>query len=567
MEQSARSTSSHIVVTKTVDHHVILDVTDETAIDNNNNNINTETPTTPRPRKPPLPSNEQPRSSSYDQRERSFDSNQLAADTENPASPTTRKSRLEDQKIEVVEKTFASAAIDVFKLYIPIFLATILTFGVNRTVCMLVVGQYLSVHDIAIFGIGFTFYTVVGVSVPVGLGCGVDLLVGQASGRKRLDEAGQWAQTAIVVTSLATIPAIFIFLFLAGPFLSIFFEDQFATDLGSFLRFCVPYIITQTWALVLSRSLQAQKRADLPTFAAVAGAVVCVITTFKFIPTYGVNAAPVCLTFAMTTQIVIFIAYALYDGETCLTKVETWSPFAFEYWKKVASTERMKEYVRTGALAMVSIVSEWWAIDLTSAFSGALPEAHIAAFGVTWIIVTLFFTITLSMSIVSSAFISNSLSANLPKHAEYYSRVTQTCNAFMLILVSLFLTAYGEVWFGLFTGGDAEVMKVISTSLSAVIIFINLEGWHISLQGIYRGCSTVWLAFTAKVVAFSLWVLGLPGSYIVGIAITSSPFYGIQGLYLGFCGGFLVEIFLLVKGWLVDLNWSELAIEASQQGK
>jgi Na+-driven multidrug efflux pump len=501
------------------------------------------------------------------QEEQFHHEDQLAADTDSPATPNTRLDRIAKQKEEVVEIPFTNAVLDVFKLYVPIFFATILTFGINRTVCMLIVGQYLSVHEIAVFGIGFTFYTIVGISVPIGFGCGVDLLVGQANGRGRLDEGGQWIQTALVVTSIAMIPSIFIFLFLAGPFLGLFFEEAFTADLASFLRLCVPYVITQTWNLVLSRGLQAQKRADIPTLAAIGGCIFCVLTTWKFIPQYGVNAAPVCLTGAMITQFVITWIYAVYDGETALTKVEAWSPLNFSYWKKVASWERIKSYVSIGAKAALSIVSEWLAVDLVSAFSGALSEVEIAAFGITWIIVTLFFTICLSMSVVTSAFVSNALGANLPKHAEYFSRVCQTCTAFLLILASLFLTAYGQWWFSLFTGGDAATMAVITSSLSAIIIFINLEGIHISIQGLFRGCSTEWLGFTAKVVAFSLWLVGLPGSYLFGVATRSSPFYGIQGLYLGFCSGFLIEIIVLVHSWLFRVSWSELAIEASSSTK
>lgn len=442
---------------------------------------------------------------------------------------------------------------------------------------MMIVGQYLSVHDIAIFGIGFSFYAVVGVSIPIGFGCGVDLLCSQATGKGRLDLAGEWMQTALVVTMFICIPSMVVFLFFSGAFLGLFFEEVLARDLGTFMMYCTPYVLLQAWNLTLSRALQAQQRADVPTFASFCSAVVCVVVAIKAIPAYGVNSAPLCLTLAMVVQLVVTFIYAFIDGETIVTRVETWNPLNISYWKKVASLERMMAYSRIGFFAMLSIVSEWWAIEALSLLSSLLAEKQIAALGVCWILITLFFNVPLSASVASSSFVGNNLGANKPLHAEYYSCVVQTVNAVLLLCNSLFLAAFGHWWFALFTS-DVETLQVIYQSINALILFHNLEGWHISIQGIMRGCAKEWLNYTAKVVGISLWLISIPASYFYAInppsfIIMSSvdddeenrrSDSGVSRLFLGFCVGFVFELAALIYAWRCKIPWSDLALEASK---
>ena len=87
---------------------------------------------------------------------------------------------------------------------------------------------------------------------------------------------------------------------------------------------------------------------------------------------------------------------------------------------------------------------------------------------------------------------------------------------------------------------------------------VNLRGPDV-LQGAFRGVGRQ--RQSAQVVLVSLWLIGVPCSYVYALRLG----WGLPGVLLGSITGFAVEIPLLLGDMMCRWDWRELALQASTE--
>jgi MATE family multidrug resistance protein len=463
--------------------------------------------------------------------------------------------------------SFREAVSVVLRFGLGVVANSLLSFGVNRTYGMALVGRTYTPRDISVAGVGITIYSVAGVSVAIGFSCGVDTLCSQANGRNpKSNEAGNWLKLAAVLTLLLLLPTIILFAFFAEPLLGFLFAADMAADIASFLRYSIPLMIMQSTSILLGRGFQATRRSDVPLYTSTSASVVFCIVALATIPFRGIHWYPLSLAIANAWSIVSIFFYSHVIDDTSkhenLIVKTNWKFWTAEFWNDGAITlPRAREYSRIGFASAMAIASEWIAIETLVLIGSQLPAHELAGLQLAWITISLFFTAPLSFSVASSAFAGNHLGANEPRHAEYLATICQVCNIGATLLISGLLAAFALQWHSLFTL-DPDVLTVLMKSTAAVIIFFNFHAQHIAIQGIFRGVG--WQSYCAVAVGVSLWLVGVPCCYLVGLkrwAFADSD--GPTRILLGFCAGFALEIAILLYG-LRLLPWRELALEASK---
>lgn len=487
------------------------------------------------------------------------------------APASTPSSPIRRQCDEPPLPPFGTACIDALRLGVTIIFNSLLSFGINRTVGMSLVGLNHTPRDIAVAGIGITLYNVAGVSIPIGFSCAVDTLCSQAHGRNPTSaEAGNWLKIGLFLTILMAIPAVCFFLFFAEPLLMLMFDPEMSKDVTKFLLYCIPFVFLQSMNICLGRGLQATKRADIPTLGAICGTTVfCIIAPFMI--QASVYYYPVALAIAnVVPMMAIFFYCHLCDGEesNLIARVESWNPLSASFRAPI-TLDACKHFSALGFQSAIAISSEWIAVECVVLFGSQLDTtADIAALQIAWIVIAILFCIPLSMSVTSSAFVGNALGRNEPKAAEFFAETCQVVNIGITLATSVVIILLSSYW-NTFFSRDDTVLSTLGASTMAIMVFHNGQSNHISIQGIFRGCA--WQDFCAKVVGVSLYGIGLPCTYFFGVRNYFYTWFGwelngVSRLLLGFSIGYFCEVAALVYGMTL-LPWSKMATEASAERK
>jgi Na+-driven multidrug efflux pump len=499
-----------------------------------------------------------------------------------PASPA----RIVEPPVTI---TYVAAALKVLRLAVPIIANSLLSFGINRTVGMAIVGSNFDARSISVAGLGITVYTEIGLSLPLGFGCGVDTLCSQAHGRDPLSpEAGRWLKTGICLTLLLNIPAALLFLFFAEPLLRLLFEASLAADIALFLRCCVPLMLAQSTNVCVGRGFQATKRADIPTIAAAIGTLTYLCTAPWVVPAMGINFYPMCLAFVNVLSICVIFVYALYiddfapddpdaanspgtpqcrQRDNLIARVDCWNPLLPAFWSDL-SVEGAKTFARAGFATALAIVSEWVGVEVMVLFASGFPLQELAALQVAWIVIAIFYGVPWAISSACAAFVGNELGKNWPKHAEFYAEVVQVVTMLIVLVMSALMAGLSTTYNTFFTR-DPAVLRILAAANPAMIFYYNIQNFNLSLVGVYRGSGRQRDA--SIVVCCSLWFIGLPCAYFSGVknfpeSLLGIELDGISRLFLAFGVGYAVEVAVLLHG-LTLLPWKQLAFDASAQKK
>jgi MATE family multidrug resistance protein len=223
---------------------------------------------------------------------------------------------------------------------------------------------------------------------------------------------------------------------------------------------------------------------------------------------------------------------------------------------EVYSRERIIEFFRIGIPSVISTCSEWWVFELLNVIAAGISTLAVDSLNIMFGVSLWVFAMSYGWSAATGALVGNELGAGRGIVAGTYARIG---------LVSTFITAtfFAVVvlilspWILQLYTSDADALTALHKMLLPLFFFCVCDGGRYTLQSICRGAGRQVVA--ARVVLFSLWAIGLPGSYILGARAGG----GAVGLFVGFTLGFAFEV-----PWLThEMNtwsWTLLAEEAAK---
>ena len=424
-----------------------------------------------------------------------------------------------------------------FSLAAPVVLAELgwMTMGMVDT---LMVGR-LSPEAIGAVGIGSSVFLAVGV-FAMGLLLGLDTLVSQAYGARRLEECHRWLVHGVALSIVLTVPIMGILHLVIASL------DRWGMD-AEVLRLTRPYMDVITWSVLplllyasFRRYLQGMGSVRPAMVALVLANVVNVLVNWMLIfgrfgaPAMGVAGAGWATVGSRTMMAAVLLAVIVY-------RERGREPGLFSTAVRVEAAW-MRRLLGLGLPAALQVTLEVGVFAAATALAGRLAPASLAAHQIALNIAGFTFMVPLGISSAGAVRVGHAIGR---RDAQGAARAGWTAllfgAVFMLSAAAVFLTV-PRALIGAFTANTA-VMEFGVALLAVAAVFQLFDGLQGVATGILRG-----LGDTRTPMLWNLgahWLLGLPIAYLLAFHAG----YGVIGLWWGLSLGLIICGVGLVAVW------------------
>jgi MATE family multidrug resistance protein len=408
-------------------------------------------------------------------------------------------------------------------------------------------------------GMGFMFCNVMGYSLIIGSGAGVQPLVSQAFGANNLVRCGDLLQRqfAIHAVMLVFIAAVWLN---AEPILLLLRQPSGIAALAA--QF-IMWRIAALPALALTEDLRcfliAQRVPRLPMLASVASNVANIAGFAVLIPRLGFIGAPLAYTLANILQASVLLVCV----RGALPNADAWPRWslhaAFSGW-----TELLKLALPGGFL----MLCEWWAWETNLFFAGLLCVDAVSGcvqldvYPIVANTMVFGFMPNFGFSQAAGAMIGNALGANQPMKARHISHLALLIAAIIGGTIGFVLFLFRHSWGQLFSQ-DSEILALTADTIPPVALYIFLDNLGPgALLNILRGANIV--AIPATIAFVSFYAIGIP----TGLWLTfklSDDTWGIVGLWTGLAVGMTVMVCSLLVFLFTCVDWHRAAEDAQSK--
>jgi MATE family multidrug resistance protein len=433
--------------------------------------------------------------------------------------------------------------------FIPAAGTTLLLIA-NQTITMMFVGQELGVDVLSHYTVGQSLFNIVGISLAQGMATALDTLCSQSYGRHATGpQLGEILQRGIFVCMLVCLPIICFFL-TCDPLLVWLFGEEDGLGVAQFLHWAPLYLVFMTLYTCLQKALQAQNLPEIPLIAAFVS--VCVCPIFNSYLTYqGLHGAVICMTLCCAVVFLVMLFISLIHPRVIIFQA-TWPS------RHILDRDGLRRFWYVGVASLFSVCSEWWAFEVVVALATRLGTTEVGAYNVAFNICMIFFAMSNGMSIALGVLTGNCLGNKKPARAKAYVRMGFTL-VLILMAVNLVIMQQFSLHFFKFYTHEAKVLQVLENTVPAMLLFYAGDTIQTCFQGAFRGVGRQ--NQSARVVLFSLWMVGVPCSYIFSNHLN----WRVPGIFLGIVAGFLLEIPLLAYDMWFDWDWGKLAKLAAHE--
>jgi MATE family, multidrug efflux pump len=402
----------------------------------------------------------------------------------------------------------------------------------------------LGPEAIGAVGIGNNVFLAVAI-FGMGLLLGLDTLVSQAFGARRLDECHRWLWHGLVLAVGLSAPLATL----------VWFTPVLLVRLGvhsAVLPLATGYVRALAWSLLplllyaaCRRYLQGRSIVRPVGFALVTANVVNAVTNWVLIygkfglPALGVEGAAWATTSARVYMFVVLAA--------AIVLAERGSASGLWQTPRAIERARLRRLTSIGLPAAGQLVLEIGVFATATTLAGRLVPAALAAHHVALNLAALAFMVPLGMA-----------SAGAVRVGQYVGRAdaqgAKRAGWAVLALAVLVMTASAAVFatmpallVRLFTP-DVVVVATGVVLLRIAAVFQVFDGLQVAATGILRGLGETRAPLLANFVGH--WMIGLP----VGYYLCFGAEYGVSGLWIGLTLGLIIVAVTLVAVWRVRVR-------------
>jgi MATE family, multidrug efflux pump len=424
-------------------------------------------------------------------------------------------------------------------LAIPVVVAELgwVTMGMVDT---LMVGR-ISPAAIGAVGIGSSLFLAVGV-FAMGLLLGLDTLVSQAFGARRLDECHGWLVHGVVLALVLTVPV-----------MAILWTLRSTLDAWSLHPDVLPlagaYLETVTWS-VLPLLLYAAFRRYLQgigvvrpvmialVLANIMNAIINWILIFGHFgaPAMGVRGAAWATVTARAVMALSLFGVIVYREHLHMRDV----PFRID-------VARMRRLLTLGFPAAMQLTLEVGGFAAATALAGRLAPASLAAHQIALNIAGFTFMIPLGISSAGAVRVGHAVGRRDPEGVRRAGWTALLLGASFMLCAAAFFVTVPRVLIGAFTADEA-VLAIGASLLLVAAVFQLFDGLQGVATGVLRG-----LGDTRSPMIWNLaghWAIGLP----LGYALAFVAGLGVVGLWWGLSTGLIICGVALLVVWMRHLR-------------
>jgi MATE family multidrug resistance protein len=420
----------------------------------------------------------------------------------------------------------------------PVVLAEIgwMSMGIVDT---LMVGP-LGPQAIGAVGLGSGLFLAIGIA-GMGVLFGLDTLVSQAFGARRLDECHRWLFHGVALAALLA-PPLMLLIWAASRALPSFGVHPQVQPLAiSYLTLLDLGLLPLLLYAAFRRYLQGMSTVHPVMFALISANIVNAFFNWVLIygklgmPAMGTDGSALATTAArvyMAAVLGIAIVWTDHRRRSGLWQVS-----------RRIEPARLRQLFALGAPAAWTVTLEVGVFSAATAFAGKLEPRALAAHQIALNLAALTFMVPLGFQSSGAVLVGQAIGRRDPRGASRAGWLALAVIAACMVLTGSIFFAIPARLIGLFTE-DAQVIAIGVSLLFVAALFQLFDGVQSVATGILRGVGNTRTPMWSNFVGH--WLFGLP----VGWSLCFLAGWGVVGLWTGLSVGLTLVAITLVGVWM-----------------
>ena len=377
-----------------------------------------------------------------------------------------------------------------------------------------------------------------------GILLGLDTVLSQAFGGKRIDDANRSLQHGLLLGCILTAVLMSIVALMPLGFSHLHTDPQI-------VALAIPFLNALNWGspalifwLILRRYLQAFNHVRSIAFTLVSANLINILFNWLFIyghrwgplhiPAWGVTGSGWSTTLSRIYQAACMFAFLVYYQRK--------HHYGFFKTKWRYEAERLRELVRLGAPIGAQIFVEIAIFGTVTAIISTLGALPLAGHQIALDCASFTFMVPFGISTATSVRVGQAIGRADPagaKAAGWTGILLSSC--FMLFASCVFISIPGAIARG-FSPSPAVIAATVPL-LFIVAVFQLFDGLQITATGALRGTGNTSIGLYVHVASY--WLIGLP----TGLYFGFHQHLGAAGLWLGLCLGLILAGIALTTIW------------------
>jgi len=398
----------------------------------------------------------------------------------------------------------------------------------------------LGPQAIGAVGVGSGLFLAVAI-LGMGILFGLDMLVSQAFGARRIDDCHRWLFHGIALAGLLAVPLMLTIWIMSRTLAAFGLHPQVQPLVTSYLALLDLGLLPLLLYAAFRRYLQGMSVVHPVMFALVSANVINAFFNWVLIygklgmPALGTSGSALATTLArvyMAAVLGIAIVWTDHRRRSGLWHVSRRIEWA-----------RLRQLFAIGAPAAGQVTLEVGVFGAATAFAGKLEPISLAAHQIALNIAALTFMVPLGVQASGAVLVGQAIGRRDPRGASRAGWLA-------LGVISAFMVAVGTIFFlipsrliGLFTT-DTRVITIGVSLLSVAAVFQLFDGVQGVATGILRGVGNTRTPMWSNFVGH--WLIGLP----VGWSLCFLAGWGVVGLWIGLSIGLILVALTLISVWL-----------------
>ncbi|CAK9173080.1 unnamed protein product [Ilex paraguariensis] len=450
------------------------------------------------------------------------------------------------------KKTHLSLAITEAKcmanIALPMILTGLLLYS-RSMISMLFLGR-LGELSLAGGALALGFANITGYSILSGLSMGMEPICGQAFGAQRFKLLGLALQRTVILLLLASIPIAFLWCNMKKILLFCGQEADIATEAQSYIMYCLPDLLSQSFLHPLRIYLRSQSITLPLTYCATLSILLHIPINYFVVSVLKLGIKGVAISGVWTNLNLVgsLLVYVKLSG----VYKKTWGGISSDCLKG------WKSLLNLAVPSCISVCLEWWWYEIMILLCGLLlnPQATVASMGILIQTTALIYIFPSSLSFGVSTRVGNELGANQPEKAKL-AAIVGLSSSFILGFSALFFAIMvRNKWAKMFTQ-DSEIIALTSLVLPIIGLCELGNCPQTTGCGVLRGTARPKMGANINLGCFYL--VGMP----VAVWLSFYVGFDFKGLWFGLLAaqGSCVVTMLFV---LVRTNWVVQAQRAKE---
>jgi multidrug resistance protein, MATE family len=397
----------------------------------------------------------------------------------------------------------------------------------------------LGPQAIGAVGVGSGLFLAIGIA-GMGVLFGLDTLVSQAYGARRIDECHRWLFHGLALAGMLAIPLMLIVWGVTRALASFGLHPLVQPLVTSYLTLLNVGLVPLLGYAACRRYLQGMSVVHPVMFALISANIINAFFNWVLIyghfglPAMGTSGSALATTLArmyMASVLGIAIVWTNHRRQSGL-------------WQTSRRIERARLWrlFALGVPAAGTVTLEVGVFAAATAFAGKLEPVALAAHQIALNIAALTFMVPLGVQSSGAVLVGQAIGRRDPRGASRAGWLALiVIAAFMLIVGFTFFTVPARL-IGLFTT-DTRVIAIGISLLSVAAVFQLFDGLQGVATGILRGVGNTRTPMWSNFVGH--WLIGLP----VGWSLCFAFGWGAVGLWIGLSVGLILVAIVLVGVW------------------